>query len=207
MGMSSVASIKKLFNLFSLNFFLFWVLDSEMSCNGKSFDQGFLHDAELFKSELALVKLPIVGLFFDKLLDHLGKGLFADFVQRAGSRFNGIEQHDDGGFFGMRFGTRIAEKFFIDFVPLRLHVFYLFVIEIIDKGCAVVFPDDVDEALRQAVFTSQGFSFWNVGDDHLGRLERGEQLVNIESAKLVFGEVVGVKEFSDIVIKGSHAAE
>ena len=57
------------------------------------------------------------------------------------------------------------------------------------------------------VFAGDGFPIGHVGDDHLGRFERSEELVDIDGALLVFRIELGVVHLSDVVIEGRGAAE
>src|SRR5690242_2720978 len=71
----------------------------------------------------------------------------------------------------------------------------------------MMLADDVDKTLRKAVFPCQSFPFSNVSNNDLSRFLRGQELVHIESAQLIFSEVMGVKKFSNIMIERRDTAK
>ena len=51
------------------------------------------------------------------------------------------------------------------------------------------------------------FAIGDVGDDHLGRFEGREELVDIDGALLVFRVELGVVHLADVVVEGRGAAK
>ena len=98
--------------------------------------------------------------------------------------------------------ARVAENPLVDLGRISSHLLHLLAVEIVHHRRSMMLADDIDETLRQVVFAREGLAFRDVGDDHMGRFSRGQQLMDVESSELIFCEVMGVKEFPNVVIEG-----
>ena len=80
-------------------------------------------------------------------------------------------------------------------------------IKITDKRRAVMFLDDVDDALVQPVFQSEIDAFLHMRDDDQRTHRRREVIVRVAFEAHVLGEVFRLHQFADVVEIGADAAE
>ena len=96
-----------------------------------------------------------------------------------------------------------------DFAP-GASVFFLLegaLVEVPDESGAVVFPNAFAEAAGEAMFTGEGDPVFDVGEDDEGAHRGGEVGVGIGVGGVeVLGEILGLLEFSDVVVEGHGAA-
>ena len=185
-----------------------------MEAGAQDFHECFADDVQVAQGEVAFVKLAIVELVEDGVANDLLNIVLADGAAGelgGGGGFDGVREHDDGGFDALGLGAGITVVLnadgFLRFAAferlLRLDV------EVADERGAVMLADEVDDAFGNAMLGGELDAFLHVVLDdeggHLG-LQRGvAHLVFV--GDLVFGEIFGLGGFSDVVIEASGANE
>lgn len=185
----------------------------------QGFDEDLGDGGEFVEGEVGAGELAVFDAGLDDVLDEGFEALAGGVFQRTRGTFHGIGEGDDGGFAALGNGARVAERglghlgdVFLaeleDFSAFDRILFLLqgALVEVIDERVAVVFLDDVDDGLAEAVLAGQVDAFLDVGNDD-ERAHRGvEQLVGVAIAAVVFDEVLRFDELADVVEVGADAA-
>ena len=164
---------------------------------------------EFAEGQFAVVELAVLEASFDDLVDLVFDAADGGFGEGSGRTFGGVGEHEDGAFTAVGFGAGVAEfdvgdGLLAGFASLLVGE----AVEVFDEGRAVMLGDELVEDLWDAVLFGQFEAVLDVSDDdeqaHGGR----EALVPGEvPGGLVFDEVFGFGELSDVVIEGSDAGE
>lgn len=127
-----------------------------------------------------------------------------------GDGIEAIGNHHNGYFDGLRPGPAVAVDVLFDAVFAFFIVLKAFlIIEVTDESGAVVLLDELDDVFWEALFaTSFDAEADMVADDH-GAEFGGEFFVELFLFRgdLIFDEVLGAVEFSDVVVEGTGAGE
>jgi hypothetical protein len=92
---------------------------------GKRFDETVLNCAKLAKRQIALVELSIKQLSHRKFLDQTLDAGRSGIDERPCGAFDGIREHQYGGFACLRFGAWVSEASLIHFAAARIGLLLL----------------------------------------------------------------------------------
>ena len=158
--------------------------------------------------------------FGEKSFDQLRSIARSRFFQRTGSGFDHIGEGEKSGFWRLGNRSRVTERgladggdIFItkaeDFAS-RAGIFFMLkgaLIEVPDKGCAVVFADGLSNSAGQTMVAGKSESFFDVGQDDETAHGGGEVGVRVRIGGVkVFCEVLCFTNFADVVVKGHGSA-
>ena len=182
-------------------------------------DEGLLDQIEIAKREVAFVELPIGCPVRHDPGDHAADRGFVAGREGSNGRFDAVGEHDQGGFAGLRLRTGVAVPSSVNglrrvpaglgrkaTVGFRSGLACLGVEEA-DHRRSVVLWDEGDERLGQASLIRDIDAVGDVGLEHLGRLFRGQLVVQVLAARLVLDETDRVRELADVVVIGRHAGQ
>ena len=162
---------------------------------------------EVLEGQLALIQLAVGKDFTDNLLSQsldsgrsrIGKG--------TRSSFDGISQHNDSRLLGLRFRSRVAVIFFIDFLNARILLLLGFLVEVASETSSMVLLDDIDNSLSQMFLLSHGNTIFDMGEQYQATHTGSQLVVGILCALLVFDEIHGLLDFANVVIVCCHFGE
>ena len=80
-------------------------------------------------------------------------------------------------------------------------------IEVGDHRRALMFGDEIDDALRQAILTRQVNPIFHMGNDDLRAGNGIQPSVGVHTFGAVFDKEIGPDRFADIMIIGTHTSE
>ena len=156
--------------------------------------------------------MPIADTLVDEFVHERLNLLWRRFLQTARGAFDRVSEADDGAFFCLRLRSAVTEAFlgYIGNIFLaQLHdlaagarVFVLLqraLIKITDDRSAVMFLNDIDDALIQFVFESEINPFLDVRHDDQCAHRWRKLVVRIPLKAHVFGEVFRFHELADVV--------
>ena len=148
----------------------------------------------------ALAEVAFCDLGINDTLYEVADGGFSIVGQRPRGGFNAVGHHQAGLFTGEGVGPGIGEQQVIDgFVGVLVLVAD---VEELGLALSVVGGDEVADDLWQVMLVGHLETLGDVADDVLGGLNVGEHFVRVD-ARLVFGEINGVRELSDVVVQGT----
>ena len=163
-------------------------------------DEHRLGILDVAESNGTLAEVAFSHLRVDKTFHQVANALFRIVGQRTGGRLNRIGHHQARLFTGKGVGTGIGEQQVIDrFIRMFIMIMY---IEILGLALAVMGRDEITNDLGQIILVSHSQTFRDVTDDNLRTVDVAQRLVGID-ARLVLGEVDGVRQFSNVMIQGT----
>ena len=156
---------------------------------------------QVLQGEFTLIQLAVSEHVVDDLLDHALDAGRGGVRQGPGGRLHLVRQEHQPGFLGLGPGARVAVILHLDLVGfgrLRLGL----VEKIADEVGAVVLTDDISDVLPQPVFPGQVHPVLDMGDQDQAAHGRGQLLVLVVAALLVFHEIGRLLDLADVVVKG-----
>ena len=135
-----------------------------------------------------------------------------DFLKAPNGAFDGVRQHDNGGFFGSRFWAGIP-KFTLGWglcalaFRVRILLFLGLMIKRFDECRAVVRLNELAQYGGQAVFLGDFDAVFDVPDDDQMTHFRREFIMPAGRAEFILDEIAGLVDFSNVVVIGAHPAQ
>ena len=122
------------------------------------------------------------------------------------SGFGAVGEHRDGCLAALGFWAWIGELGSVHSFG-RACLFHGLVVKVRYGQCAVVFWDEVDDSLGEAVLACQVAAFVYMADDDLSARIRVEATMRIIAFGMVLGEEIGTAGFADVVIIRAHTCQ
>ncbi len=182
--------------------------------------EAFRNNTKIAQGKLTFIELAVGDALLDQLVNQLLDLLRRRFGQTARGAFDDVRQADDRALFRLRFRPGITETFLahlgnvffahVHDLAAGARVVLLLqgaLIEVIDQRSAVVFLDNVGDAVVELVLEGEIHAFLHVRNDDQGAHRRSEIVVRIPLKIHVLGEIIGLHQFADIVEIGANAAE
>lgn len=189
--------------------FLAGVANAAVVGSEQGFDEGVFYASDFAHLQIAFVELaieqPFHGDFVHERLDAFGRW----FLECATGTFDGIGEHEYGGFAGLWSGSRIA-KTGLAGIGAVVDVGFTggFAVEVFDECRAVMLSDEGVEGFGEVVFFGEFQTVLDVADNNQGAHCRSKTVVRILVAVgHVFDEVFGLHHFADVVEIGADAGK
>src|SRR5215210_6589983 len=164
---------------------------------------GFAGFVDLAHRQLALVELAVLELCPDGAGDDILDALWGWLLQGLHGGLDGVGEHQDAGLLALRARSGVAEVRLADIYAGQVAAQGLFeclAVEVLDAGCTVVFPDQVEDLSGQVPLPPNLQPDLDVAFDDAGREGGGQGRVGVHAGDLVLYKVLRVLELADVVV-------
>ena len=160
---------------------------------------------KISQGQFAIVQLPIGEYAVDEFLDEPLQPGGCRVGQDTGGGFDHIGKHDQPGFTRLGLGAGIA--IIIDIDGIFAFELFGFVIEVLNQAGAMMLTDGVGDVLSQLIPVRHVHAVFDVRDQDKSGHGRGQFIVPVATAALVFDKVGRFADFPDIVIIAADLCE
>ena len=163
-------------------------------------DKGLGNQVQVAEREQGVVQLIVFLHGLDHVADKGAQAIIIGGTFGAGAGFGGIRKHQQGGFARTRSRTRVTEFFDVHFGRVAASRLHCLSILITGNERAMMFEDEVMQALGQAVLLRQLNALGHMADNGSGGFFGRDVVMGVDVAwDLVLDEEGRVERLADVV--------